>query len=341
MRNEIRAACREALRTCPALLAAGAVRRGLPQRTYRSKGCCAVVQAGLHLVIRRGPYWPCGLDPNRGAAGVLRGADGKSDFSCPAPVDLRCQRGRGGGHGGRGGVADYAEPDANPLPAALWKTSAREKTGDGRGPPPPVRQPPRIAGQRVVPTTEPTGPGVGQTNPPAGPPVLTFERFTHDGEFWVDYDTRGGAELMVDTKADSVSLMYGGDIGEATLCGEPAEGRTPRQIARGVIERVLPGRPHRLRDPQRIGRLPTGLRRDRRLLPGERGQQFDPAAGAGHGRGELSLLLLKNYQRFLPPLAMASSVGSASRRCWSDPLIYRPPCTWVCPECRFVGQKLA
>jgi hypothetical protein len=105
----------------------------------------------------------------------------------------------------------------------------------------PARLPPGSAGERVAQPTRQTRPGIGPSIPP-GPPVLTFQRFTpEDGTFSVDYDTRGGAKVTLNPTADIVSLVYGRDVGAATLFGEPAHGRTPRQIARGLINAYFPG----------------------------------------------------------------------------------------------------
>jgi hypothetical protein len=77
--------------------------------------------------------------------------------------------------------------------------------------------------------------------PPIGQPVTVNPRFTSaDGAFSVSYP---GAETAYTSTFDSngvTSELHAGDGGTLRLFGEPAAGRTPRQIAEDLIAKSYP-----------------------------------------------------------------------------------------------------
>ncbi len=103
--------------------------------------------------------------------------------------------------------------------------------------------------------------------PPLGTPVETNPRFSGDnGAFSVAYPGEGSAyEVTFDPPGmTGVELKYtGGDTGILRLFGEPARRPHP-QADRPADPCCQVPRGHRqLRDPQRLSRLPTGVRRGR------------------------------------------------------------------------------
>ncbi len=81
--------------------------------------------------------------------------------------------------------------------------------------------------------------------PPLGSPVETNPRFSgDDGAFSVAYPGEGSAyEVTLDPPGRrGVQARYvGGDTGVLNLFGEPARGRTPRQVADEVVKSAFPG----------------------------------------------------------------------------------------------------
>jgi hypothetical protein len=77
--------------------------------------------------------------------------------------------------------------------------------------------------------------------PPLGQPVTANPRFTSaDGEFSVEYPPPGTA-YEATLQPDGVVLdLLAGDGGTLHLFGEPARGRTPREIAEDVINQTYP-----------------------------------------------------------------------------------------------------
>ncbi|CAN5839108.1 hypothetical protein BH09ACT7_BH09ACT7_10730 [soil metagenome] len=77
--------------------------------------------------------------------------------------------------------------------------------------------------------------------PPLGQPVTANPRFTSaDGEFSVEYPGPGSA-YEATLQPDGVVLdLLVGDGGTLHLFGEPARGRTPREIADDVIKTTFP-----------------------------------------------------------------------------------------------------
>lgn len=77
--------------------------------------------------------------------------------------------------------------------------------------------------------------------PPLGQPVTTNPEFTSaDGEFTVSYPPQGSA-YQVTQQPDGVVLdLHAGDGGTLHLFGQPAAGRTPRQIADAVLADAFP-----------------------------------------------------------------------------------------------------
>jgi hypothetical protein len=77
--------------------------------------------------------------------------------------------------------------------------------------------------------------------PPLGQPVTANPRFTSaDGEFSVEYPAPGTA-YEATLQPDGVVLdLRAGDGGTLHLFGEPARGRTPREIADDVIKKTYP-----------------------------------------------------------------------------------------------------
>jgi hypothetical protein len=77
--------------------------------------------------------------------------------------------------------------------------------------------------------------------PPIGQPVTVNPRFTSaDGAFSVSYP---GAETAYTSTFDPngvTSELHAGDGGTLRLFGEPANGRTPRQIAEDLINKTYP-----------------------------------------------------------------------------------------------------
>ena len=108
------------------------------------------------------------------------------------------------------------------------------------------------------------------------------------GEFSVSYPGEGTAYDATFEPNGVVLDLLAGDGGTLRLFGQPADGRTPRQIAEDLIRRALPGRDDRLRDPQRVGRLPTRLRRGRRRVPDRRHRR------RRHGTAVLIMVAVKN-----------------------------------------------
>ncbi len=82
-------------------------------------------------------------------------------------------------------------------------------------------------------------PDCGQ--PPMGTPVAINPRFTAaDGAFSVSYPAAGTA-YQITTDANGVTADFtGGDGGTLQLFSEPADGRSPEQIANTLIERTFP-----------------------------------------------------------------------------------------------------
>jgi hypothetical protein len=81
--------------------------------------------------------------------------------------------------------------------------------------------------------------------PPLGTPVETNPRFSgDDGAFSVAYPGDGSAyEATFDPPGvKGVELKYlGGDTGTLTLFGEPANGRTAKQVVQQLVESRYPG----------------------------------------------------------------------------------------------------
>jgi hypothetical protein len=77
--------------------------------------------------------------------------------------------------------------------------------------------------------------------PPIGQPVTVNPRFTSaDGAFSVSYPGENTAYTST-FEPNGVSLdLHAGDGGTLNLFGEPAEGRTPRQIADELIKKSYP-----------------------------------------------------------------------------------------------------
>ncbi len=77
--------------------------------------------------------------------------------------------------------------------------------------------------------------------PPMGVPVAANPRFfAANGEFSVSYPAPGSA-YRVDTDPNGVVLDYtAGDKGTMELFGQPAMGRSPRQIVDGLLKRSYP-----------------------------------------------------------------------------------------------------
>ncbi len=96
---------------------------------------------------------------------------------------------------------------------------------------------------KPAPTTLVCPPDCGK--PPFGDPVETNPRYSGDnGAFSVAYPGEGSAyEVTLDPPGiDGVQLKYvGGDTGMVTLFGEPAEGRTPKQIAEQLLNTKYSG----------------------------------------------------------------------------------------------------
>jgi hypothetical protein len=78
-------------------------------------------------------------------------------------------------------------------------------------------------------------------SPPMGEPVTANPRFTSaDGAFTVSYPAAGAA-YKVTTAADSVTAdLLAGDGGTMRLFGQPAQGRTPEQIANELVRKTFP-----------------------------------------------------------------------------------------------------
>jgi hypothetical protein len=77
--------------------------------------------------------------------------------------------------------------------------------------------------------------------PPMGQPVTANPRFTAaDGTFSVSYPAAGAA-YKVTTAADSVTAdLLAGDGGTMRLFGQPAAGRTPKEIATALVKQTFP-----------------------------------------------------------------------------------------------------
>jgi hypothetical protein len=77
--------------------------------------------------------------------------------------------------------------------------------------------------------------------PPMGQPVATNPRFTApDGAFSVSYPAEGSA-YRITTNANGVTAVFtGGDGGTMQLFSEPANGRTPQDIANSLVRRTFP-----------------------------------------------------------------------------------------------------
>jgi hypothetical protein len=77
--------------------------------------------------------------------------------------------------------------------------------------------------------------------PPISKPVATNPRFTPDtGEFSVSYPGEGTAYQATFEPNGVVADLLVGDGGTLRLFGEPAAGRTPRQIAEDLIQSTYP-----------------------------------------------------------------------------------------------------
>lgn len=78
-------------------------------------------------------------------------------------------------------------------------------------------------------------------SPPMGEPVTANPRFTSaDGAFSVSYPAEGAA-YKVTLAPDSVTAdLLAGDGGTMRLFSQPANGRTPEEIARELVERTFP-----------------------------------------------------------------------------------------------------
>lgn len=78
-------------------------------------------------------------------------------------------------------------------------------------------------------------------SPPMGEPVTANPRFTSaDGAFSVSYPSEGAA-YDITLAPDSVTAdLLAGDGGTMRLFSQPANGRTPEQIARELVERTFP-----------------------------------------------------------------------------------------------------
>ncbi|MGH3674136.1 MAG: zinc ribbon domain-containing protein [Mycobacterium sp.] len=77
--------------------------------------------------------------------------------------------------------------------------------------------------------------------PPTGEPVAINPRFTAPGgEFSVSYPAPGTA-YRITTNANGVRADFlGGDGGTMQLMSEPARGRTPEEIAKGLVDETFP-----------------------------------------------------------------------------------------------------
>jgi hypothetical protein len=77
--------------------------------------------------------------------------------------------------------------------------------------------------------------------PPIGTPVESNPRFTaSNGEFSVEYPRPGTAYVATFNSNGVVLTFIGGDTGTLELFGEPAQDRTPPQIADELIRRKYP-----------------------------------------------------------------------------------------------------
>ena len=88
-------------------------------------------------------------------------------------------------------------------------------------------------------------PDCGQ--PPMGTPVAINPRFTAPGgEFSVSYPAAGAA-YKITTEANGVTADFiGGDGGTLQLFSEPADGRSPQEIANTLVKQTFPDTAHRL-----------------------------------------------------------------------------------------------
>jgi hypothetical protein len=102
-----------------------------------------------------------------------------------------------------------------------------------------------VVSVRITPAPQPyvCPPDCGR--PPLGTPVETNPRFSgDDGAFSVAYPGDGSAyEATFDPPGvKGVELKYlGGDTGTLTLFGEPANGRTAKQVVQQLVESRYPG----------------------------------------------------------------------------------------------------
>ena len=146
-----------------------------------------------------------------------------------------------------------------------WWRRARSRCRCGSTPPEAlVRVPARLRDAHRSASPSPPTPG----SPPS------------DGEFSVSYPGPETAYEATFEPNGVVLDLLAGDGGTLRLFGQPANGQTPRQIADDLLRRALPGRDVRLRDPQRLRRIPTRVRRGRRRLPRRRHRRRRPKPGA-------------------------------------------------------------
>jgi hypothetical protein len=77
--------------------------------------------------------------------------------------------------------------------------------------------------------------------PPMGTPVAVNPRFTApDGSFSVSYPAEGSA-YKVSTKPNGITAdLLAGDGGTLQLFSQPADGRTPEQIAKDLVKQTFP-----------------------------------------------------------------------------------------------------
>ncbi len=77
--------------------------------------------------------------------------------------------------------------------------------------------------------------------PPTGAPVETNPRFTPtDGAFTVSYPASGAAYTVTEQDNGITADFIAGDRGTLRLFSEPADGRTPEQIAGSLIKKTFP-----------------------------------------------------------------------------------------------------
>jgi hypothetical protein len=77
--------------------------------------------------------------------------------------------------------------------------------------------------------------------PPTGTPVAINPRFTAaDGSFSVSYPAEGTAYRITTAPNGVTADFTGGDGGTLQLFGEPAGGRSPEEIAKGLVDRTFP-----------------------------------------------------------------------------------------------------